>query len=275
MKRTGTRIDSAARRARLPIGVFDSGIGGLTVFRELRRALPDEDLIYLGDTARVPYGTKSPAVIRRYSLEIARFLLRQRAKMIVVACNSASANALDFLARRMPVPVIGVVQPGTLDALASSRARTIAVIGTMSTIRSGSYARMLRAHAAAPITVIQKACPLFVPLVEEGWLNTPITRAVAATYLRGLRKKNIDALILGCTHYPLLAGVIRSVLGKRVRIIDSARATARAVARALDAAGLRAPSNRKGREQFRCYRSFFRRAPAGAVPGKMRAYTRA
>lgn len=210
-----------------PIGVFDSGIGGLTVLRELMRALPKETFFYVGDTARVPYGTKSPQTIRRYASEIAGFLLRKRVKALVVACNSASAAALGSL-KKSPVPVIGVIEPGARAAVAATKRRKIGVIGTKATISSGAYHRAIK-RIQPRIRIWGKACPLFVPLVEEGRLNDPITRRVINDYLKPLKKGGVDALVLGCTHYPLLKRAIWSVLGRRIRLIDSAEETARAV----------------------------------------------
>jgi glutamate racemase len=220
-----------------PIGVFDSGIGGLTVVRALARWLPRERLIYFGDTARVPYGPKSPDTIRRYSREIADYLSDQGVKAIVVACNTATAHALPALRAALPMPVIGVIEPGARAAIAASRRGIIGVIGTSGTIGSRAYADAL--HALEPGTrVIARACPLFVPLVEEGWLDTDVTRTIAQRYLGTLRDAGVDTLVLGCTHYPLLETVIAEVMGPGVRLIDSADAAAVATRVALDDAGL-------------------------------------
>jgi glutamate racemase len=234
---------------RRPIGVFDSGIGGLTVAREIMRRLPHESLIYFGDTARVPYGNKSPDTVRRYSREIMDLLLGRGVKLVVVACNTASAHALEDLRSKGPVPVIGVVEPGARAAVAATLTGSIGVIGTAGTIRSGAYERAIRAlRPAARVT--QQACPLFVPLVEEGWLDRPATRLVAHEYLDALTKDGIDTLVLGCTHYPLLKPLLAEVMGKDIRLIDSAEATAQTVADKLDADGLRAPEDSRGTCHF-------------------------
>jgi glutamate racemase len=227
-----------------PIGIFDSGIGGLTVVRQLLRQLPDERIVYFGDTARVPYGPKSPDTVRRYSLEIGAYLVEQGVKAIVVACNTATAHALSALRAELPVPVIGVVEPGARAALATAnlavgRPRRIGVIGTVGTVRSGAYERALRALSPG-LDVVAQPCPLFVPLVEEGWLGHPATRLVAHEYLDRLREEDVDTLVLGCTHYPLLKPLIADVLGADVRLIDSAEETAAETGRVLERTGLRA-----------------------------------
>ena len=231
-----------------PIGVFDSGIGGLTVVHEIIRQLPRESVVYFGDTARVPYGPKSPDTVRRYSLEIAHFLRDQGVKTIVVACNTATAHALVALREAMDVPVIGVVEPGARAAVAASRravgdtrGRHIGVIGTSGTIRSGAYERAIRAiDDNSKITV--RACPLFVPFVEEGWTDRAAAVLVAREYLQPFIEAQVDTLVLGCTHYPLLKTLIRETLGPRVRLIDSAEETAAETARALQAAGIESHS---------------------------------
>ena len=207
------------------VGVFDSGIGGLTVAAAIMRALPDERVVYVGDTARVPYGPKSPATVVRYSRQIAAWLLEQHVKAIVIACNTATAHALETLQREVPVPVIGVVQPGARSAVQATRTGRIGVIGTTGTINSGAYHRAIAALSPAA-TVIGAACPLFVPLVEEGWLDHPATRLIAESYLAPMRDAGIDTLVLGCTHYPLLASLIADVLGPGVTLVDSAAETA-------------------------------------------------
>ena len=234
---------------RRPIGVFDSGIGGLTVVRELLHQMPNESLIYFGDTARVPYGNKSPATVRRYAREILDFLLGREVKMVVVACNTASAHALEELRRVAPVPVEGVIDPGARAAVAASRSGRIGVIGTAGTIASGAYERAIHAHAGAAAVVAQ-ACPLFVPLVEEGWLDHPATRLVAESYLGGLAAHDIDTLVLGCTHYPLLKPLLAEVLGPAITLIDSAEQTARAVAATLAHSTLHAPKAAAGGVHF-------------------------
>lgn len=213
------------------IGVFDSGVGGLTVLRALRERLPSVSTVYLGDTARVPYGTRSPEVVVRYSRNTARFLLSQEIELLVVACNTATAHALPTLQAELPVPVIGVVEPGAAAAARVSPTGRIGVIGTAGTIASGAYQKALARHLPSA-DVVARACPLLVPLAEEGWTEGEVPRAVARRYLDDLRGQ-IDTLVLGCTHYPLLQGVIGEVLGPEVRLIDSARATAEAVAEAL------------------------------------------
>jgi glutamate racemase len=220
-----------------PIGVFDSGIGGLTVVRELIRQLPHERVIYFGDTARLPYGPKSPDTVRRYSREIAAYLTSQDVKAIVVACNTATAHALPELERGHHIPVIGVIEPGARAAVAATRRAELGVIGTAGTIGSGAYERAIRA-IAPDVDIVARACPLFVPLVEEGWLNTEATRLIAREYLGPLQAASIDTLVLGCTHYPLLKPLIGRVLGPDVVLIDSAHETAAETARVLRERGL-------------------------------------
>lgn len=227
--------------ATAPIGVFDSGIGGLTVVRELMRQLPNESLIYFGDTARVPYGPKSPDTIQRYSREISAYLLGQGVKAIVIACNTATAHALSALRDELSVPVIGVAEPGAQAAVSSSKSGRIGVIGTTGTVKSGAYDRAI--HAIAPTAqVTSRPCPLFVPLVEEGWLDTEPTRLIAREYLTPLHDAHVDAVVLGCTHYPLLKPVIKEVLGGRVSLVDPAEQTAAETKRVLAARGMRAPA---------------------------------
>lgn len=224
-----------------PIGVFDSGIGGLTVARELMRQLPGESIIYFGDTARVPYGPKSPDTVRRYSREIASYLRERGVKALVVACNTATAHALTTLQAEETMPVIGVVDPGARAAVAATRGGTIGVIGTVGTIRSGAYERAIRA-LRPDAKIIARACPLFVPLVEEGWLEHAATRLVADEYLAEFARDDVDTLVLGCTHYPLLKPLIAEVLGPEVALIDSAEQTAAEARRTLEARGLLAGS---------------------------------
>ncbi len=214
-----------------PIGVFDSGVGGLTVFREICRALPREPLIYLGDSARVPYGTKSPATVVRYSLEAAAHLMSRNVKMLVVACNTATAAALPVLQERLSIPVIGVVEPGARAAVACTSG-VVGVIATEGTVRSKAYTNAIRA-LDPDITVIESAAPLFVALAEEGWANTHVAREVAEVYLEPLIDAGIDTLVLGCTHYPILRGTIEQVVGESVQIVDSAETTAQVVLEAL------------------------------------------
>lgn len=207
------------------IGVFDSGVGGLTVLKEIMRLMPAEELIYLGDTARVPYGTKSPRTVMRYALEAAAFLARQRVKMLVVACNTASAVALPALAERFNLPVVGVIEPGARKAASITRSKKIGVIGTEGTVKSGAYSRAIRA-IDPEIEVFSAPCPLFVPLAEEGWAEHAVARLAAEEYLAPLMAKQIDTLVLGCTHYPLLKATLQQVLGPGVTLVDSAEETA-------------------------------------------------
>lgn len=232
-----------------PIGVFDSGIGGLTVVRELMRQLPHESLLYFGDTARVPYGNKSPDTVRRYSAEILDFLLSRDVKMVVVACNTASAHALESLQRAAPITVEGVIEPGARAAVRASRSGRIGVIGTLGTVRSGAYARAITALEPGA-TVFEQACPLFVPLVEEGWLDRAATRLVAHDYLDPLKERGIDTLVLACTHYPLLKPLLADVMGQDISLIDSAEETAAAVARELGASTLHAPPDARATAHF-------------------------
>jgi glutamate racemase len=215
------------------IGIFDSGVGGLTVLKALMAALPRENTIYLGDTARVPYGIRSPETVTRYSFENTRFLLAQEIKMLVVACNTASAISLGAVKKEFPLPVIGVLGPGARAAAAATRSRRVGVIGTEATIASGAYELAIRA-LAPDIEVFSRACPLFVPLVEEGWFDNEVAELAARRYLEPFRTSGIDTLVLGCTHYPLLKGLIGRVMGAGIMLIDSATETAREVAGVLD-----------------------------------------
>lgn len=210
------------------IGIFDSGIGGLTVLKALEEALPEENLVYLGDTARVPYGNKSRETVTRYSMENTHFLLQSGVKMVVVACNTASALSLAELKKNFSIPILGVLEPGARAAVGATRSKEVGVIGTESTIGSSSYVRAVQA-VEERIRVWGIACPLFVPLVEEGWVDSDITERVARKYLEPFFKTPIDALILGCTHYPLLKKVLSRVMGEKVALVDSAQETARAV----------------------------------------------
>lgn len=225
-----------------PIGVFDSGIGGLTVVHELIRQLPNESIVYFGDTARVPYGPKSPETVLRYSREIVNLLREQDVKAIVIACNTATAHALSALRAELDIPVIGVVEPGARAAVRATAGGHVGVIGTAGTVKSGAYERAIRALEPAT-RVTSRACPLFVPLVEEGWTDTEASRLIAEEYLRPLREANVDAVVLGCTHYPLIKPLIGRVLGPDVRLIDSAEQTAAETRRVLEEHGLRAPAD--------------------------------
>lgn len=215
------------------IGIFDSGIGGLTVLKEILAKLPDENIIYLGDTARVPYGIRSAETVTRYSFENTHFLLSQEIKMLVIACNTATAISLEAVKKEFPLPVIGVLEPGARAAVAATKTRRIGVIGTEATIGSNAYEKAIR-RLAPDAEVMSLACPLFVPLAEEGWTDNDVAELVAETYLAPLRKAGIDTLVLGCTHYPLLKGVIRKAVGQGITLIDSATETAKEVADVLD-----------------------------------------
>lgn len=224
----------------LPIGIFDSGVGGLTVYRALHEHLPNERFVYLGDTARVPYGTKSLATVERYAVENARFLAAHGIKLLVVACNTASALALPAIRAALDIDVVGVIGPGARAAVASEKQtgglRAIGVIATESTVRSGAYTVAITKVDPA-VKVIEQACPLFVALAEEGWAENEVARTVAETYLKDLRAK-VDTLVLGCTHYPILRDVIQETVGNSVTLIDSGKATAREVKSLLVAKGL-------------------------------------
>jgi glutamate racemase len=232
-----------------PIGIFDSGLGGLTVFQALSRRMPEENLIYFGDTAHVPYGSKSRETVTRYSLEVARFLAGKHIKVLVVACNTSSALALGAVARSLDVPVLGVIQPGAAAAAAATRSGRVGVIGTEATIASGAYPAALRSRRPG-VRVASAACPLFVPLVEEGWWGHQATALVARRYLSGLKRSGIDTLVMGCTHYPLLKGVLRRVMGPGVRLIDSAEQTALKTEQLLLSLGLRRSGGRGQRRFF-------------------------
>ena len=232
-----------------PIGVFDSGIGGLTVVRALTRHLPHENIVYFGDTARVPYGSKSPQVVREYAADDTDVLLAHGVKMIVVACNTVSAVALEIVQKRAQVPVIGVIIPGAAAAAAASKTKRIGVIGTTGTINSKAYENALR-QADPLVHIVSAACPLFVPLAEEGWVEHKAAELIAREYLFPLSVEKIDTLVLGCTHYPLLKDVIDRILHHSVTLIDSGEATAAAVSRTLDQNGIRNTSTMKPNLQF-------------------------
>ena len=231
-----------------PIGVFDSGIGGLTVVREIQKMLPGEKIIYFGDTARVPYGTKSKETVTRFSRENIWFLLKFEVKLVVVACNTVSSLSLPALIRAFRVPIVGVIKPGVRRALEVAEKGTVGVIGTRATIASGAYETFLKRGNPA-LEVISKPCPLFVPLAEEGRLYDRITFTVVEEYLRDLKKSRVNTLILGCTHYPLLKRAIARYMGSHVKLVDSAQETARTVRELLGAKGLlsgrKAVSNHK------------------------------
>ncbi len=229
-----------------PIGVFDSGIGGLTVVRALRERMPGEEIVYFGDSARVPYGTKSPATVIRFTRECVSFLVRREIKLLVVACNTASAVALEVLTTWVPSPVIGVIQPGVAAALRRSRRWRIGVIGTEATIASGAYRSGLLRNRRVK-AVAERACPLFVPLAEEGWTQGEVPRLVARNYLEPILAEGIDTLILGCTHYPLLSGVLSEVVGEGVTLVDSGAETARVTAALLSRRGMASGRRKRGR----------------------------
>jgi len=218
-----------------PLGVFDSGIGGLTVARALFERLPRESIIYFGDTARVPYGPKSPDTVRRYSAEILAYLLHRGVKAVVVACNTSTAHALGYLQSHSSVPVVGVIEPGARAAVAATRTGTIGVIGTAGTIASGAYERAIKA-LRPDARVYSQPCPLFVPLVEEGWFEHPAAELIARDYLAPLQRAKVDVLVLGCTHYPLLKPLLARVMagGPDVKLVDSAEETATAVSKELE-----------------------------------------
>ena len=228
-----------------PIGVFDSGIGGLTVAAALRELLPGEDIFYVGDTARVPYGGKSPATIERYGIEIAGMLLAEGAKLIVVACNTASALAVPRLQQLLRVPVIGVIEPGASAAVAATKSGHVGVIGTRATVQSKAYEKAI--HALNPtIKVRTQACPLLVPLIEEGWLEDPVTDQIIQRYLNPMVRSGIDTLVLGCTHYPLLSKALSRYVGSGITLVDSARNCAANVKAVLQKLSLSAPKTRLG-----------------------------
>ena len=228
-----------------PIGVFDSGIGGLTVVKALRERLPNETIVYLGDTARVPYGPKSPETVQRYALELAHMLMQNNSKALVVACNTVSSVALPLLTREFSVPVIGVIEPGARAALQATRNQHVGVIGTRATIRSGAYEKALRA-TDNNMRVSSRACPLLVPLIEEGLLDDDVTDRVIVRYLQPLLADEIDTLVLGCTHYPLLSAAIARALGPEITLVDSAENCATAVQETLDRQSLRSPATEHG-----------------------------
>jgi glutamate racemase len=232
-----------------PIGVFDSGVGGLTVFRAIEKRLPNEHLIYLGDTARIPYGVRSPSTVERYAFECATFVQSRGVKAIVIACNTASALAANYLRSVCSVPVIGVIRPGARRAIESTRNGNIGVIATEATIASGAYERAMLAIRSG-LEITSRACPLFVPLAEEGWANHPVTRQVAEEYLAELRATRVDTLVLGCTHYPILRPVIEQTMGDEMRYVDSGEAVAERLAELLDEEGLACERERASTEEF-------------------------
>ncbi len=241
------------------IGIFDSGVGGLTVLKEVVKVLPQEDTIYLGDTARVPYGTKSPETVTRYALQVTSFLVKRDIKLLVVACNTASAVSLAALTGHFSIPIIGVIEPGARRAASVTRSGKIGVIGTAATIQSSAYAKAIK-RINREIEVVTRACPLFVPLAEEGWVDNEVARLTARTYLHGLKEEGVDTLVLGCTHYPLLKGIIAETMGEGVQLVDSAEETARSVAETLRGKDLLRPASERGNHHY-----FVTDVPAGFI----------
>ena len=233
-----------------PIGVFDSGIGGLTILRALRKTLPHEQLIYFGDTANVPYGGKSKAAVTQLALNVARFLESCQVKLIVVACNTASAQALTTLQKKLSIPVVGVIEPGADAAVKATKNHKIAVLGTQGTVESRAYVKAI-AKRCKQAKVFQQACPLFVPLAEEGFANKPAAKLIAQEYLQPVKKSRADTVILGCTHYPILKKLIAQIMGPQVTLVDSADTLARAVSQFLQVHHLAAT----GRGRVKLYAS--------------------
>lgn len=240
---------SSDKGASRPIGIFDSGIGGLTVAKKIFELLPNENVIYFGDTARYPYGPRSKRIVRNFSFQNSNFLLRRRVKLIVVACNTASAVALGILRKRYDIPMIGVVEPGARAAVDATRNGRIGVIGTVGTIHSGAYQKAIR-KLGPRLKVYSIPCPLFVSLAEEGYINKEGAHLIAFEYLNPLVKKGVDTLVLGCTHYPLLKGVISKVMGKGTKLIDSAEEAAKEVKRFLTESTLLRDTKRKAFRKF-------------------------
>ncbi len=232
------------------IGIFDSGVGGLTVLKEIIKALPQEDTLYLGDTARVPYGTKSPETVTRYSMEITTFLVNRDIKLLVAACNTVSAVSLEALKHRFSLPIVGVIEPGARRAASVTKTGKVGVIGTEGTIRSSAYTKAIK-RINPEIEVVTRACPLFVPLAEEGWIDNDVARLTAEIYLRGLRNDGVDTLVLGCTHYPILKETIAATMGEGVQLVDSAEETALTVAEILrNSVMIRPPAERGNHHYF-------------------------
>lgn len=241
------------------IGIFDSGVGGLTVLREIMKVMPQEDTIYLGDTARVPYGTKSPETVVRFARQITSFLVNRDIKLLVVACNTASAVSLDELKAEFPIPIVGVIEPGAFRAASVTTSGRVGVIGTAGTIRSSAYTKAIK-RINPDIEVITAECPMFVPLAEEGWVDNEVARLTASIYLENLRDRGVDTLVLGCTHYPLLKGIISEAMGEGVTLVDSAAETARVVKGILEANGAIRPVQEKGNHHY-----FVTDVPAGFI----------
>lgn len=241
------------------IGIFDSGVGGLTVLREIMKALPQEDTVYLGDTARVPYGTKSPETVVRFARQITAFLVSRDIKLLVVACNTASAVSLEALQAEFNIPIVGVIEPGAAQAAAVTKRGKVGVIGTAGTIRSSAYTKAIK-RLNPDIEVITAECPMFVPLAEEGWVDNDVARLTAEIYLKSLKSSGVDTLVLGCTHYPLLKGIISEIMGDAVALVDSAEETARVVRKILTARGETRPDQERGNHHF-----FVTDVPAGFI----------
>jgi len=251
VKKDGTNVSWKA------IGIFDSGVGGLTVLKEIIKALPQEDTLYLGDTARVPYGTKSPETVTRYSREITTFLVSRDIKLLVAACNTVSAVSLEALKQQFSLPIVGVIEPGARRAASVTKTGKVGVIGTEGTIRSSAYTKAIK-RINPQIEVVTRACPLFVPLAEEGWIDNDVARLTAEIYLRGLRNDGVDTLVLGCTHYPILRETIAATMGEGVQLVDSAEETARTVAEILRNSGMLRPPAERGNHHY-----FVTDVPAG------------
>jgi len=233
----------------LPIGVFDSGVGGLTVVRALMERMPNEDILYFGDTARVPYGVKSVETISHYATQITEFLLERKVKMLIVACNTMAAVASQVIHDLSPVPVLDVIQAGTLGAVNTTLNKQVGVIGTLTTINSQAYVHTIQ-QADADIRIHSQACPLFVPLVEEGWLDHQVTRITAVEYLQPLLEQGIDSLVLGCTHYPLLSPLLQEVVGDKVQLVDSAITMAEQVERLFAETGMANTRSTSGEHHY-------------------------
>lgn len=241
------------------IGIFDSGVGGLTVLKAVIKALPQEDTVYLGDTARFPYGTKSSETVTRYSHEITSFLVKRDIKLLVAACNTASSVSLDSLKDRFDMPIVGVIEPGARRAASVTKSGKVGVIGTEGTIRSSAYTKAIK-RINPDIEVITRPCPLFVPLVEEGWVDNEVAKLTASIYLEGLKSCGVDTLVLGCTHYPILREIIGKTMGPEVRLVDSAEETAHSVAEILRNGNLLRPSSEIGNHHY-----FVTDVPAGFI----------
>lgn len=232
-----------------PIGIFDSGIGGLTVAKRVMSILANENIIYFGDTARVPYGSKSNSTVIEYSIQDAQFLIKKNVKLIIVACNTASSVALNALREKFEIPIIGMIEPGANLALETTKNGKIGVIGTNATINNKAYSEKLK-QLDPQIQVFEKACPLFVPIAEEGWLDHPATKLVAKEYLQDFIDNGVDTLVLGCTHYPLLSETIQEIMGKSVTLIDSGFAASLQVENHLKGRGIRNDSVQLGQKEF-------------------------